>query len=512
MRGQGRFSIPTRIFLGFVFVLGIFSALSIASILAHQRTAQTLRRIHEGYLPLALTIGELRATQSVFSTLLDRVLDETDSSATRSWLTIARRVRVASLRHAIKSVTAVEALQPPAGERQVLGDVRGSLSRAADLYGSDQASFDALFSALSRGDRAGAETSLASLRSRELETERALRTAFARLQTGIQDTSASAEKEERQTVLLLAGLLICALAVGTAITVFSRRILAPLRALQERVIAIARGEPKRKLEPVRDDEIGRLTLEFERMVEALDARDARLREASARLVQTERLAAIGRMAAHVTHEVRNPLSSIGLNVELLEDELASQSPETRALFLAIRREIDRLTQITEEYLRVARLPPPRFEREDIAVVVDQVARFVGPEMEAARVRLIADIAPALPAVSIDETQIRQALLNLLRNAREAMPEGGTCSLSVRAEQGRVLIAVADTGVGIPEEARAHMLELFFTTKERGTGLGLPLSNQVVMAHGGTLSFDSTPLRGTTFTLSLPALPPDPDAA
>jgi signal transduction histidine kinase len=223
-----------------------------------------------------------------------------------------------------------------------------------------------------------------------------------------------------------------------------------------------------------------------------------------RLIQTERLAAIGRMAAHVTHEVRNPLSSIGLNVELLEEELEGSGAEPKALLRAIQREIDRLTNITEEYLRLARLPAPRLEPEALGDIVDEVGRFVARELETANVTLSIEVDEDLPEVAADEPQIRQALLNLLRNARESMPEGGEVRLEARAVERGLEIRVTDEGEGIPPEKRPHIFDLFYSTKERGTGLGLPLTMQIVIAHGGTIGCEDGPAGGTVFTVFLPA--------
>jgi nitrogen fixation/metabolism regulation signal transduction histidine kinase len=222
----------------------------------------------------------------------------------------------------------------------------------------------------------------------------------------------------------------------------------------------------------------------------------------ARLIHTERLAAIGRMAAHVTHEVRNPLSSIGLNVEMLEDEVGN-SPESKALLRAIQREIDRLTSITEEYLRLARLPQPRLEPESIGELVASVASFVAREMEGSGVELRVEVEEGLPAVALDEAQVRQAFLNLLRNARESMPGGGSVEVSATRAAGGVAVCVRDHGAGIDPAVREHIFDLFYTTKERGTGLGLPLTQQIVVAHGGTIECVGEPEGGTTFHLWFP---------
>jgi len=209
------------------------------------------------------------------------------------------------------------------------------------------------------------------------------------------------------------------------------------------------------------------------------------------------------MAAHVTHEVRNPLSSIGLNVELLEDEVADDRGEAKALLASIHREIDRLTAVTEEYLRLARIPEPRLEPDDLGQLTSSVAHFLKAEMEQREVRIELSVAPQIPPVAMDEQQIRQALLNLLRNAREAMAEGGKVWLRVEPSDAGVSVQVRDEGVGISAENRARVFDLFYTTKERGTGLGLPLTHQIVVAHGGSIRCEAAPEGGTVFELWLP---------
>jgi signal transduction histidine kinase len=209
------------------------------------------------------------------------------------------------------------------------------------------------------------------------------------------------------------------------------------------------------------------------------------------------------MAAHVTHEVRNPLSSIGLNVEMLEEELEGAGAESVALMRAITREVDRLTSITEEYLRLARLPQPQLEPEDLGHIVRSVTSFVAREMEGSGVELDLQIAEDLPMVALDEQQIRQAIMNLLRNAREAMPDGGRVTIVVDKSDRGVTLTVSDEGEGIPDAERDRIFDLFYTTKERGTGLGLPLTRQIVVAHGGVIRCEGGPGVGTVFELVFP---------
>jgi signal transduction histidine kinase len=285
-------------------------------------------------------------------------------------------------------------------------------------------------------------------------------------------------------------------------------------------------------------EAERLNAELREHQARLEQAYHELQAAQERLVQSERLATIGQMSAKVSHEVRNPLGSISLNAELLEDELQAL-PEGRrtdaaTLLEAIRSQVDVLSTVTEEYLRFARLPRPKLEATPLKSVIEELGEFVRAELQTRGVDLIVDVPEGLPTLQMDPGQIRQALLNLIRNAAEAMPQGGALTLSARrvnpsvdqsgtpslpgdrstvrpvdASQEWVEVAVADTGIGIPEGVRERIFEPFFTTKDGGTGLGLAIARQIAVDHGGSLTCGSTPGGGTTFRLRLPVPEGDP---
>ncbi len=297
--------------------------------------------------------------------------------------------------------------------------------------------------------------------------------------------------------------------------------LAAVSGLVEAVRAVIGGENGRSFEAVKfsDRALDGLVVAF--VVSGRDGRGALVvlddvterEQARSRLLQNERLAAIGRMAAHVTHEVRNPLTSLALNAELLADELAESAgaEEARRLVVAMQREVDRLTSVTEEYLRVARLPKPRLERDDVAALVRDAISFVRPEIERAGVALEMDASePAFAAV--DEGQLRQALLNLVRNAREALQSQSVrenaapvIRVSAREERGGVEVVVEDNGPGLAPEVREHLFELFVSTKEKGTGLGLSLTREIVVGHGGSIRVDAAKAAksGARFVLWFP---------
>jgi signal transduction histidine kinase len=245
---------------------------------------------------------------------------------------------------------------------------------------------------------------------------------------------------------------------------------------------------------------------------------AAIARANAELLSSERLAAIGKMAAQVTHEVRNPLSSLALNVELLEEELGETEGEVAALLKAVKLEVERLIQLSEKYLSLARRSRPDFQEEDLGSVVSEAVASAQPELAQHEIRSQLQIQEGLPPAALDEAQIRQVMLNLIRNAREAMSEGGELVVGVRAlgssDDGAAAqapetleISVADSGRGIDEQTRQHLFEPFFTTKRNGNGLGLAITQEIVEAHGGKIRCERRDPRGTRFVIELPLRPP-----
>ena len=290
------------------------------------------------------------------------------------------------------------------------------------------------------------------------------------------------------------------LAVALAVFVFTLRTLRPLGVLRKRTRQVAGGEYAQRTGVTSHDEIGDLAREFDAMADAIQERERRL-------IRSERLATVGRMAAQIAHEVRNPLSSIGLNAELLGDELAPGADEARRLIASIIGEVDRLAEITETDLRFARLPRPKLESEDLGAIVRSVIDFSRGELAQDGIELSVDIAPDLPELPADEAQLRQALINLVRNAREAMADSVVkrLEIGVRAEAAaaRLTVRVSDSGSGIDSGDLGKIFDPFFSTKERGTGLGLALVQQIVVDHGGQIEVESGAGRGTTFTIGFP---------
>ena len=227
---------------------------------------------------------------------------------------------------------------------------------------------------------------------------------------------------------------------------------------------------------------------------------ADLRTMEERLVQAERLATIGRFASQIAHEIRNPLSSISLNVELLEDELKGANPAARSLLRSVLRELDRLNDIVGEYLQFSRFPKPHLKRGRVdGVIQELVETFKTP----ATVKVEVSLMPSSPEVWLDESLLRQVLENLVRNAVEAMAGDGVVQIETEVVDRFLLIRVKDNGPGIAPEIQSKLFEPFFTTKPHGTGLGLATSQQIIFEHNGHLLVESQPGKGSTFVTLLP---------
>jgi two-component system, NtrC family, sensor kinase len=355
-------------------------------------------------------------------------------------------------------------------------------------------------SELAAGDSTEADRHLANL----LNSFHRLRNSLRGQGKQIAQQLSDSERRAIETALLLSGLGLV-LAVGAALLML--RTLRPLRLLREHTRQIAGGDYARRTGIASRDEIGDLAREFDGMAAAIEEREHRL-------IRSERLATVGRMAAHITHEIRNPLASLGLNVELLADEVGADNLEAHKLVTSIGNEVDRLSEITETYLRFVRLPKPKLEAEDLGAIATSVLEFARGELNLAKVEWSVNVAPGVPEVVADESQIRQALLNLVRNAKEAMEGGGRIQVDLtKTDDGFVRMALLDSGPGIPPENRANIFEPFFSTKAKGTGLGLALVQQIVNEHGGRIEVDCPPEGGTRFTILLLAAKPgvvDPD--
>lgn len=222
---------------------------------------------------------------------------------------------------------------------------------------------------------------------------------------------------------------------------------------------------------------------------------------------TELPTEIAELAAGFIHEIKNHLGTLSLNLQLLaEDFETAETPRERRALDRVSRlsgECRKLLDLSNDFLRFARLRELHAKPTTLDEVVARMIDFLGPTAKQRNVEINWFPAADLPAVCLDSDLFEQALLNLLLNAEQAMPDGGTLTLIGRYDAGRVFLDVIDTGIGIAPEAMAKLFRPFHTTKPDGSGLGLATTRKIVAAHGGTIEVQSEPGRGTKFTIALP---------
>ena len=500
---QPRSSVARQVLATFAITVVAFAATLGWGIVAQRRAADDSVELGRGYVPVAMRLAQLRAAQTTLSTLVDGIPDEREPGSMRVLLETLAGARRTMF---VETRTALSQTLPAVGSdstRVLARQLAAELDAVDSMLETDPALFDRLFAAIAVADRDGINRTIVSLGALEHDADKRLRVLAGRLSASIDELSSAARDRELRSIWALAVLAALTLAVGLVVSLHVRRLLAPLARVTRRAQAVARGDLTAREVAPSDNEIGQLEAAFEKMVSGLS-------RAQALALSNERLAAIGKMAAHVTHEIRNPLSAMSLNVEMLEEELAHDDRARRAegknLLAAIQREVQRLEHLSEEYLRVARLPQPSMEADDVAAAVRDIVEFARREIENAGCTVLLKVADRVPTALFDEAQLRQALLNLLRNAREAMPAGGPVDVRVAAEGMSVVVDVEDRGGGIPEEIRARVFDPFFSTKGEGTGLGLAITRHILEAHGGAVTCEPRPGGGTRFRISLPIAP------
>jgi signal transduction histidine kinase len=275
---------------------------------------------------------------------------------------------------------------------------------------------------------------------------------------------------------------------------------------------VARAAEKKRL----TDEKRRLEEEIKRHAEELEMRvaerTAELVETHKRLVQQERIAALGRAAAQVAHEVKNPLAGLLLYSLHLKSKIGKFSESEASLVDKIVDTINHLTVRVEQILGFARPVGLAPSFGNLNRIAKDVLELLRPQIAAHNIDVRLSLAEQATSVMIDESSMRGALMNLILNAIEAMPDGGTLSVASDLTDDAIRLKIADTGRGISEEEAKNIFEPFYTTKEQGLGLGMPYAKKIIEQHGGAISFVSRPGEGTTISIALPAGRKDVDDA
>jgi len=245
------------------------------------------------------------------------------------------------------------------------------------------------------------------------------------------------------------------------------------------------------------------SLRFSRMLGTeVERKKEELVKAQEKLIRSERFAAIGQAAAHISHEIKNPLMLMAGFARQVRKRLPENDTDVEKLKI-IEQEAARLENLLGEVRDFSRPTPPRIAFGDINATVEETAKMMAEGLKARRITVAVETGRGIPAVPHDPNRVRQVLINLMKNAAEAMSDSGEIRVATDFEDGFAVLRVSDTGGGIPPDVAGHIFEPFCTTKESGTGLGLAVCQRIVEDHKGEIAYASSPGKGTTFTVKLP---------
>ena len=495
-----KLSIPGKIFAGFMALLIIFALVSGYTALKVHTLGVEVEALHRSLVPLPVTMADIRNDVAGLS----RIVGERDPALLKRGVNVARRAYpfLDRLSGRFDKAQALLEGEDLPGLRPIAHALRKLDQARADLSSEVESFFDEV----ERLERPppGQRDMVDALS----ELQRSVRQFELQVSADLDQSLQAFADEERRAVWAIVLLAVVALVLGLGIAISAARILRPLGPLRAAVNRLAQGEPTEPVPVTTGNELGDLAGDFNKLAEGLQRRDAQLAAQQAELLQQDRLATVGRMSAQITHELRNPLSSIGLNSELLMEELdlLGGADEARGLLASIIKEVERLRDITEEYLRFARLPRPEPVEVDLNHMGRELIEFCKSEMDRSGVKMRLDADRAARPALVDANQLRAAILNLTRNAREAIEQSGGAghiTLRVRSLGEWATLEVIDDGPGLTAEARERLFEPFFSTKPQGTGLGLSMVQKIILAQGGEVEVASGQGRGTNVKLKLP---------
>lgn len=318
--------------------------------------------------------------------------------------------------------------------------------------------------------------------------------------------TAQVHAEGAKTVYSSVFMAVFASIIGLFALWMSHKTLTPLPNLIESVRKIADGDFNQslKVKKSKNNEVTMLAREYNRMLGALKERDIKIQMQQSELLQSERLAAIGQLSAEIVHEIRNPLNSISLNIDWLTSVIKEDNAEIRMALESLSKEIERLNLITESYLVRARVPCGSETRTGVHELINEILSFSNEEHRQQRIKIVTDLEEQERYVATEKSKFKQAMLNVFRNAREAMPNGGTLTIRSRLVDNTFKLEICDTGYGMNESTKVKTFKPFFTTKTNGTGIGLMLTKSIVEEAQGTIDCESQIGKGTKFVFQFPA--------
>lgn len=307
------------------------------------------------------------------------------------------------------------------------------------------------------------------------------------------DKIADAKRTLTWTML---GIAVFVIALVTFISYrIGKNLTEPIKDLVGFTEQVADGNLDNTCEIKTQDEIADLTIAFNQMTQDL-------KQSRDKLIQAERLATAGKMSASFAHEIRNPLSSMRMLSQMLMKK-PDVTPEQQQSLEYILEEIERIDNIVKGLMDFARPTTLNLAQQTLTPILQSVLALMKANLEHHHIKVVSDFSPELTDFQFDPDKIKQAFMNVVLNGMEAMPEGGTLTVSTFKQENTVCLKVTDTGIGISEEDIEHLFEPFFTRKDKGTGLGLANVKRILEEHDGKIKIDSTLGEGTTVTMCLP---------
>jgi signal transduction histidine kinase len=234
---------------------------------------------------------------------------------------------------------------------------------------------------------------------------------------------------------------------------------------------------------------------------------SKTREFEKRAMHSERLAFVGTLAGGLAHEIKNPLSTLSINLQLLMEDVQSMNGEkSKKVYTrihALQKEVQRLEDILNDFLRYAKGQKLELENCNINDVVDEVVDFITPEIKQKQIQLLKSYDTHVPFCQLDVNLVKQAILNVIINAEQAMEHGGELMIRTSGDKKFIQIDITDTGAGMPKDMLDKIFQVYYSTKKTGTGLGLPTAKRIIEEHKGTISVQSEENKGSNFSIKLP---------
>ncbi len=481
--------IRAKVIFGFLILLTLFFGASSYHFLRHRSSNQRLHLVNGLFLPLSSNIAQLQAqVQLLADQMRQGYFGENGSTEVSTFSRMARDLYPLKVQ---KRLAHIEQLLN-ANENQLTK----SLSQEwLGLIQESRQTFDSL---------------VAAAEARQFEShQQHLRKTLERLSEQVEAECGkvilTAHRESSENMAFGMGVSCLMLAIGLLMTWFSNQLLRPLPQLIASLRNAAEGEfdHSLKFSNSDNDEVSLLAREYNRMIQGLRDRDEKIQRQQRELVQSEKMAAVGRLSAEMVHEIRNPLNSINLNIDWLQEQLKKETGEIPVVLKSISQEIQNLSNITERYLARAKVDVSQACSLELNSLVHDILDLLREEHRGKNIQVKTQLTSQELVIRSDHGRMRQALINLIKNAKEAMPSGGALSVKTEKKENTCCVEITDNGHGMNEWTKKRSFHPFFSTKTSGTGIGLSLTRTIVEEAQGTIHCESRLGVGTTFSLEFP---------